>query len=236
MQGADGLNIEPSSLFEDCLHLCAVFAYDAEIVAPCLTGPAFGIDYVIGTEFSETVRGEQHFVRAVVSHEDFRPVHHGCGNESKGVSAQFQRIAFADDHSSVFKSGAEKVCHHFERFVGRNDDCLRIGLHKVHDIGGMIRLHVLHHQIIRLSAPQGCGMEILQLFISLGALDVSGNPVLSFVFRNSIYSGVFAMVGGLALVPLVGLFTAKTRPSNVDETFSCYSENKTVGITDHLGK
>lgn len=82
----------------------------------------------------------------------------------------------------------------------------------------------------------GCGMEIVQLFISLGALDVSGSPVLSFVFRNSIYSGVFAMVGGLALVPLVGLFTAKTRPSNVDETFSCYSENKTVGITDHLGK
>ena len=82
----------------------------------------------------------------------------------------------------------------------------------------------------------GCGMEIVQLFISLGALNVSGSPMLSFVFRNSIYSGVFAMVGGLALVPLVGLFTAKTRPSNVDETFSCYSENKTVGITDHLGK
>ena len=79
-------------------------------------------------------------------------------------------------------------------------------------------------------------MEIVQLFISPGALDVSGSPVLSFVFRNSIYSGVFAMVSGLALVPLVGLFTAKTRPSNADETFSCYNENKTVGITDHLRK
>ena len=89
---------------------------------------------------------------------------------------------------------------------------------------------------VAVSFVWGCGMEIVQLFISLGALDVSGNPVLSFVFRNSIYSGVFAMVGGLALVPLAGLFTAKTRPSNADETFSCYNENKTVGIIDHLGK
>ena len=78
-------------------------------------------------------------------------------------------------------------------------------------------------------------LEILQLFISLGMLDVSGSALLSFVFRNSLYSGVFAMVGGLILVPLVSQFTQKTKPENVDAMFECYNATKTVEITDSLG-
>lgn len=82
----------------------------------------------------------------------------------------------------------------------------------------------------------GVGLETIQLFVSLKMLDVSANPVLSFVFTNSLYSGVFAMVGGLILVPLVSLFTKNTRPKNVEEVFSCYKDTKTVEITDSLGK
>lgn len=82
----------------------------------------------------------------------------------------------------------------------------------------------------------GVGLEIVQLFVSLGKLDVSGNAVLSFVFKNSLYSGVFAMVGGLVIVPIVSLLTRKRIPANVDEMFSCYDESKTVDITSNLGK
>ena len=89
---------------------------------------------------------------------------------------------------------------------------------------------------VAVSFVWGCGMEIIQLLVSLGTLDVSASPLLSFVFKNSIYSGVFAMAGGLVLVPLAGLFTRSTLPKNIGEIFSCYEENKTVGITDNLGK
>lgn len=81
----------------------------------------------------------------------------------------------------------------------------------------------------------GVGMELVQLCVSLGWLSVAGNPFFGFVFKNSLYSGVFAMVGGLILVPLVSLFTQKTLPKNVDEMFECYSAVKTVKITDDLG-
>ena len=81
----------------------------------------------------------------------------------------------------------------------------------------------------------GVGMELVQLAISLGWLDVSTIPVLAFVFKNSLYSGVFAMVGGLILVPLVSLCTQKTKPENVDAMFECYSATRTVEITDSLG-
>ena len=82
----------------------------------------------------------------------------------------------------------------------------------------------------------GVGLEIIQLFISLGVLSVSGSRFLSFIFTNSLYSGVIAMVGGLILVPVISLFTQKTKPENVDAIFECYNDKKTVEITDSLGK
>lgn len=81
----------------------------------------------------------------------------------------------------------------------------------------------------------GVGLEMVQLLVSLGAINVSEIPVLSFVFTNSLYSGVIAMVGGLIIVPVVSAFTGNTRPKDVDKMFECYNDKKTVEITDSLG-
>ena len=82
----------------------------------------------------------------------------------------------------------------------------------------------------------GVGLELVQLVYTLGIIDLSGIPVISFVFTNSLYSGVFAMVGGLVLVPVVSLLTRKNKLQNIDAMFSCYDTTKTVGVTDSLGK
>ncbi|MBQ3864772.1 MAG: sodium:solute symporter, partial [Clostridia bacterium] len=82
----------------------------------------------------------------------------------------------------------------------------------------------------------GVGLEIVQLMISLGLFSVAEIPVLSVVFRNSLYSGVVAMVGGLIIVPVVSVLSRKTMPGGIEEKFSCYNDKKTVGITDNLGK
>ena len=66
-------------------------------------------------------------------------------------------------------------------------------------------------------------------------MSVAGSPLLGFVFRNSIYSGVIAMVGGLVLVPIVSALTKKTVPADVDRMFLCYEDKKTVDITDSEG-
>ncbi|MBQ1272873.1 MAG: sodium:solute symporter, partial [Clostridia bacterium] len=68
----------------------------------------------------------------------------------------------------------------------------------------------------------GVGLELVQLCIGIGWFSVEGIPVLDFVFKNSLYSGVFAMIGGLILVPIVSLLTQKTLPANLDEKFSGY--------------
>ena len=73
------------------------------------------------------------------------------------------------------------------------------------------------------------------MIVSLGLVNVSTVPVLSLVFKNSLYSGVFAMIGGLLLVPLVSALTQKTLPENVDDMFKCYTVTRTVEVTDNLG-
>ena len=81
----------------------------------------------------------------------------------------------------------------------------------------------------------GTGFEIIQLCISVGWISVANIPVLNFVFTNSLYSGVFAMIGGLVLVPIVSLLTKNTLPENVDDKFSCYDAQVVTNIKDSLG-
>ena len=81
----------------------------------------------------------------------------------------------------------------------------------------------------------GTGLEIIQLCISVGWLSVKGIPVIDFVFTNSLYSGVFAMVGGLILVPIVSLLSKKTLPENIEEKFSCYDVQVLTNKKDSLG-
>ena len=81
----------------------------------------------------------------------------------------------------------------------------------------------------------GCAIEILQLFISLGGIDISGwGPVLGYIFASSIRSGVIAMVGGLIIVPVVSKLTAKMDSKTVEDTFSCYVEKVSVKKTEAL--
>ena len=75
----------------------------------------------------------------------------------------------------------------------------------------------------------GCAIAILQLIVTLGGVDVSAwGPVLGYIFKSSINSGVVAMVGGLIIVPIVSLCTKKMDTAFVDEIFECYEAKHEV--------
>lgn len=67
----------------------------------------------------------------------------------------------------------------------------------------------------------GVALMLLQLCLSLGWLPAP-NGFFGLIFTNSLYSGVFAMVGSLAVVPVVSLFTQKMKPKEVARMFACY--------------
>ena len=81
----------------------------------------------------------------------------------------------------------------------------------------------------------GCGIAIIQLIVTLGKVDVAAwGPLLGYIFKSSINSGVVAMVGGLVIVPIVSLFTKKMDAKKVDEMFNCFDEKVTVPVTEAL--
>ena len=81
----------------------------------------------------------------------------------------------------------------------------------------------------------GVGIMLLQLLISMNLISVSGQ-ILGFIFKNSLYSGVVAMLGGLIIMPTVSLFTKKHIPKNTEEVFSCYNEQVSVPLSISLNK
>ena len=79
----------------------------------------------------------------------------------------------------------------------------------------------------------GVGVTLVQLLVTFKVLNFEGG-VLGFMFRNSIYSGVFAMVGGLVLVPIVSLLTKKLPNDVVGPMFTCYERKVLVTVKDSL--
>ncbi len=88
---------------------------------------------------------------------------------------------------------------------------------------------------VMVSFILGCGIEILQLVLSLTGANFSG-PVLGYLFASSIRSGALAMVVGLVAVPVVSLLTPKCDKKLVDHAFAAYDKSVTTNIKDSLGK
>lgn len=81
----------------------------------------------------------------------------------------------------------------------------------------------------------GVGVMVIQLLISLKLFSVGGG-FFGFIFKNSLSSGVFAMLGGLVIVPLVSIFTQKRKPNDVDRLFECYKVTHTVPAKSSLNE
>ena len=80
----------------------------------------------------------------------------------------------------------------------------------------------------------GTGLAVTQFVISMtmSADQIAAFPgILSLVFKTSIHSGVFAMVGGLIIVPIVSLLTPKMNKKDVDAHFSCFDKKYTAEVT-----
>ena len=80
----------------------------------------------------------------------------------------------------------------------------------------------------------GTCLMIVQLCVSLGLIAFDGG-VLGFIFQNSLYSGVFAMLSSLVLVPVVSILTQGSKPADVESMFTCYDRTITVHAKTALG-
>ena len=167
MEGTDDLDIQPGCLLEQRLHLGTVLAHDTNEIPAGFVRP--GLIRIGGTELAESVGGEQNLIRRIVGNDDLRPMDHRRRYERQGMLAQIQRIPFSHHDAAIRKVGGEKVLHHSKGFGGGHDLRLRISLGKVHNIGRVIRLHMLDDQIIRHSCAQSV-LDIIQPLVGESAV------------------------------------------------------------------
>ena len=150
MEGADHSNIQAGSLLQQGLHLCAILAHDADIVAPCLASPLFL--YIQRAELTKTVCREQHFVLNIVCHDYFRPVYHGRRHKGQHMFAQRKGVPLLYNDTAIGIVRAEELLHHHKCLGRRYHHGICVQLKEVCNVGRVVGLHMLHHQIIRLSA------------------------------------------------------------------------------------
>ncbi len=80
----------------------------------------------------------------------------------------------------------------------------------------------------------GVGLMLIQLLVSMKVIPLFGG-VFGLIFQNSLYSGVFAMLFGMVIVPVISLLTKKNIPENVEEKFAGYTKKVTVNAKEDLG-
>ena len=161
MQRADHVDVHRCCLLEQRLHLCAVFADDVHIVAPCIVQPvAFKIHLirkkVAGerAERAECIRRKERLCRGVVGDHGLRPMHHRRHQERKRVAASRERIALGNNLAARINIKQEKLPDHRNGLRVGDDGYLRVAQHEFFHRGGMIRLHVVDDEVIKLPSGQ----------------------------------------------------------------------------------
>ena len=159
MQGAEHFDIKTRKLLHAGLGLVAVLADDVGVVAAgiievnALEVTLVRVDAgVHRTEGAEDIRGEERACRLVIAHEDLRPVHHRRHVMHKLMMPGVQDIAVFHDLLFVFHGRDIKLVQELEGLCVADEDHLREHVQDVLDLRAVVRLHVMQHEVIQLSA------------------------------------------------------------------------------------
>ena len=168
MERADDADIKPGSFFQHVLHLHAVFADDICIVAASLVQPLpVKIKLIVediavqGAKGPEGVSGEEDFVRLIVSHHRLRPVHHGSHDEVESVLPGREGIPFFYGNCPAVQVKVKELTDHGEGLGIPDELHIRIAQDQFVDHSAVVRLHVVHYEIIQSASVQ-YGFHILK--------------------------------------------------------------------------
>ena len=218
VERADSLNIQSCCYFKKFLYLRAVFSNDSDIVATCFAVPV--LFHIKGSELTESVCGKQNFICAVICDHNLRPVYHRCKYKSKNMFSKCQAVTVGYDMFLSFQvHSTEEVLHHGESFSIGNNGCIRICFHKVLNICGVVRLHMLNYQIIRFRAIQNFCYFSQPFFCEVGVYCVHNCDLLIFDHVGVIGHSVWYYVLSLKQVYLMVIYTYII---NIISDFHCY--------------
>ena len=161
MQRADHFDVKTGRLFQKRLHLCAVLADDVGVIPSRLVHIIAHEVHLVGkqsavqgAESAESVRGKQNLIRRVVAHHDLRPMHHRRHDERETVPSRGERVSLCDKLRAGIDVEIEKLLYHRRNFCVAEDFHIRIPHHKLPQRRGVIRLHMVNHEIIERASGE----------------------------------------------------------------------------------
>ena len=163
MQRRNDGDVQRRGLLEHVLHLHAVLAHDADVVAAGLRHPV--LLNVQRAELAEAVGREQYLLAALVAEHDLRPVDHRRKDEVQLVRAQAQRAAVGSRQRAAGQvEPFKELAHHGQRLRRGDNGGLRVNFQEFGNVGRVVGLHVVDDEIVRLAAVQRGG-DIAQPFV-----------------------------------------------------------------------
>ena len=200
VQRANGLDVQSRGLFQQRLHLRAVFPHDVQVVAAGFAGPVgLFVKLCHSAKATEAIRGEQHLFGGFIADHDLRPVHHGSKHKGQGVGAKAQALAVLHHHTALLcHSISAKELVHIQKGLGVAHHLhLRVECRQLCNVGTVVRLHVGDYQIIRLTACQSFGQVFQPRLGSAGIHRVQNGGLF---VQNDI--GIIAHAGGHRILAL----------------------------------
>ncbi len=153
VEGTDGLDIQRGGLLQQSLYLGTVLTHNIQIVPPGLVQPLPLL--LQRAELAEAVGGKQNLLAVLIADHHLRPVDHGRHNKMEGMAAQREGIPLLHRDLTACILAGEKLGEHGKGLGVAHQRHVRIFLRQQADASGVVRLHVLDHQIIRLASGQG---------------------------------------------------------------------------------
>ena len=164
VQRADHADIKRSGLLEQRLHLRAVLADDVRVVAAGIGQPVVLKVILISVEVAaeraeraEGVGGKERASRGVKADHDLRPVHHRRHDVGKRVLAEAVGAALGHEDGAAVDVKGEVVADHVADLRVADDLRLGITAHGLLERLGVVRLHVVHDDVVQRTAAEHMG-------------------------------------------------------------------------------
>ena len=170
VKGQEHGNVQLCRLIQHRLHLGAVLTHDVAVVAAALVQAVPVKVHLVGKEVAiesaeaaEGVRRQQELVRTVVGHHHLGPMDHGRRHKLQRMAAGAEGVSLLAHADAVVVDMTEELADHGLGHSGAEDLHIREAQHHVLQLGGVVRLHVVDHDVVQGAAIQG----VVQIFPEL---------------------------------------------------------------------
>ncbi len=188
MQRANHLNIQRGSLLQQSLHLATVLAHNVEVIATSFAAPVVHLRVIrlfmaYRTKLTKAIRAEQNLLSSLIAHHNLGPVNHRSRIEGQRMLAKLQHIALFNHLDLIGNAALIKLRNHLGSTSTANHHSRGVLRTEGSNVCRMIRLHVVHNQVIRSALTKHLSQVRKPL---LGATCINGVKNSNLLVQNHI--------------------------------------------------